>query len=309
MSKKLIAVAAAAALALTGLVGVAPANASVSVTYTDGDGSVSPATVATSAAALIDVPSNNRLEFTDTANRSSLMEATVTTVSGQVVTVTTTGKVRIVEEPTDATNKYTSASGVTTWTKTASSNSVVFYVYTTGTDTGSVRTAIGGNSTEVFLKGTAGPAYNLTVNFPAVVPAGTNTDNVTGQVTDVFGNVVASASVTGVATGPGSSGTPTLVWDATDERYEGGINGSTTGGPLAVQYSISATDVTGLPKAVKVAYTTISAADLAGLTAQVAALQAQLAASRPKANSVTKKRWNRLVRAHRALGGTAKLKR
>jgi hypothetical protein len=295
MSKKLIAVAAAAALALSGLVGVAPANASVSVAYTNAAGSVSPAASATSATALIDVPANNRLEFTSTSGRSSLMKATVTTVAGQLVSVATTGKVRVVEEPTDTTNKNTSASGVTAWTKTATTTSVVFYVYTTGTEAGSVKTTIGGNSTEVFLKGTAGAAYNLKVTFPTVVPAGTNTDNVTGQVTDVFGNTVSGVTVTGVATGPGSSGTPTLAWDATDERYEGGINGSTTGGALAVQYSITATDVTGLAKAVKVAYTTITSTDLTGLTAQVAALTASVAALTADFNALATK-YNKLVK-------------
>ena len=71
-------------------------------------------------------------------------------------------------------------------------------------------------------------------------------------------------------------------------------------------------DVLGLAVAVNTFETVLNspgaAAQVTALTAQVAALQAQIAGMRTKANSVTKKRWNKLVRAHRALGGSAKLK-
>ncbi|MFM1995411.1 MAG: hypothetical protein RLZZ610_928 [Actinomycetota bacterium] len=303
MSKKLIAVASAAALALTALVGVAPASANVTVTYAlannaGADASVSVGTslnttAAGTTVALLDVPSNNSLQYSSTTGRQSLAKATVTVpAAGTVVNVTTTGKVRVIEEPTDTTNKYNSTSGVTSWTKTSTTTSVVFYFYTTGTDKGSVKIATGGNSTEVFLFGKPGPAFRLGVTLPSTVGtvAPTN-DNVFASVVDLFGNNVTNATITQAATSGATLST--LTWDATDLRYEAKLHNATAG-QFAVTASIAdPTDVTGFTEVISFFGTVNSqdaAAQVVTLTAQVAALTAQLAAS------VTKAKYNKLAR-------------
>jgi hypothetical protein len=298
MSKKLIAVASAAALALSALVGVAPASATVSVGYTNAAGSVSPQATAASATAIIDVPWNNSLEFTATADRSSLMKATVTTTSGQVVSVATTGKVRIVEEPTDATNKNTSASGVSSWSKTATSSSVVFYVYTTGSDAGSVKTTVGGNSTEVFLKGIAGPAYNVAVTLPASVGVGQSpAPKAKAAVTDIFGNPKSTAPDAGtiVPSTVATLGTWTQT-TSTSGIYEATVEANTSGSfGLSVVVNASVVDQTdnGLAAPKNTFFSTLNSADLsaqvASLTTTVASLRAALA------KTVTKAKYNNLV--------------
>jgi hypothetical protein len=302
MSKKLIAVAAAAALALTGLV-AAPASANVTVTYAVAtnagtDSSVSVGTslntsAATTTVALLDVPSNNSLQYSSTTGRQSLAKATVTVpAAGTVVSVTTTGKVRVIEEPTDSTNKYTSASGVSSWTKTSTTTSVVFYFYTTGTDKGSVKIATGGNSTEVFLFGKAGPAFKLGVTLPSTVGTSAPTNNnVFASVVDIFGNNVTDATITQAATSGATLGT--LTWDTVDLRYEAKLHNATAG-QFAVTASIAdPADVTGFTEVISF-FGTVNAQDAAAqvvtLTAQVAALTAQLQAS------VTKAKYNKLAR-------------
>ena len=328
MSKKLIAVAAAAALVLTGLVAT-PANASISITYKTAAASgdldnftVTPSTTLaaeTTATALIAVPANNALEYTSTAERRSLMKVTVnSTVPGQVVSAVSDGAIKIVDAPTNTTDKkYTSASGTQNYSVTADSSSVVFYVFTTSTSAGKLTISSNGNSSVVYIKGAHGLAYNITSALPTVIPAANPTDNnLIAKITDVFGNTVTS-SVDIDTSVTGAGGDITASGSKTYSETEGGhglkLFATGTGG-MAVSLGLADAieDVTGLPKAVKVWYATSNAADLAGqvatLTAQVAALTAQLDASRLKVNSVTKKRWNNLVLRHRALGGSAKLK-
>ena len=316
MSKKLIAVAAAAALALTGLVGIAPANANVTIAYTTGDNpaqskSVTPSTTLaaeTAATALIDVPAANTLAFSSGVSRNNLIKASVTTSVGQVVNVVTTGAVKIVDAPTNTTDKkYTSASGVTTYNVTADSSSVVFYIFTTSTSAGTVKTTVGGNSSTIFVKGLAGPAYNLTATMPAVIPATLpSSNNLIAKVTDVFGNQITEAVQidTRVA---GAGGVISASADFTYSETEGGHGmklHATGSGAMGVDLTFnsadSPTDVTGLANAVKTWFGNSNAADLAGqvaaLSAQVASLQALMSTMRTFERSVTKKKYNTLAR-------------
>jgi len=307
MSKKLIAIAAAAALALTGLVAV-PASANVTVVYATPDnttgldvqvnvGTSLNTTAAGTTVAALDVPSNNSLQYSATNLRKSLLKATVTVpASGTVVSVTTTGKVRVIDEPTDGTNKYTSASGLTSWTKTSTTTSVVFYVYTTGTDKGSVKVSVAGNTSEVFLFGTAGPGYQMTVTLPTsvgtVAPAD---DNYFATVVDIFGNNVENQAPTVLSTSATAPGA--LAWNADNKRYQGKLH-SLLAGPFAVTATItSPTEVKGFTRNTSF-FGTVNATDLAtqvtALTAQVAALTAQLAATVTKAKyNKLAKRWNK----------------
>jgi hypothetical protein len=318
MSKKLIAVAAAAALALTALVGTAPANANVSARYdlvnnagTDVQVNLG-TTLATSAAgttaALLDVPSNDSLQYSSTTGRASLLKVTVTVAaSGTKVDVATTGKVRVIDEATTTTNKYTSASGLTTWSTTSTSTSVIFYAYTTATVDGSLKITTGGNSTEVFFYGKPGPAYKLSMTVPSVVGTTAPADaNVFASVVDAFGNNVEDATITtGVA--PTGATLGTLAWNADNSRYESKLHNATVG-TFAVTGSIpAATKVTAFGDPVSTYFGTVNSADpatqIATLTAQVASLQTALA------GTVTKAKYNNLVKKYNKItkGKKAKL--
>jgi hypothetical protein len=312
MSKKLIAVAAAAALALTGLVGIAPATASVSAAYTSGNNvdasskMYSTAALATAGTAAIDVPSNNVLEYTNTASRDSLLKVVVTASSGDAVEATVSAG-KIVEGVLDSANEaQDTKDGASSYSKTATGN-VTFYVYTTTTAVQSLTIKVNGNTSVVYFKADPGPEYNIaSVTVPDTVVAGLtpSSDNLKVAITDVFGNNAGSgktvtASVLGGGATVDGSATGSLSYDSDDKVYEGLIVATTTSS-FALSVTITATDVDGLPDAVDSYFKTINSSDaaasVAALTAQVAALQAQLEASRPKAKSVTKKRYNTLAR-------------
>jgi hypothetical protein len=327
MSKKLIAVAAAAALALTGLVGVAPANATITVVFStlaaDGttDTAFTPSATSSGASAQIAVPFNNKLEYTVTTARSSLAKVTVNSiVSGNVVTASSTGGLKIIDvdgfgsdfAAEDAADKdYTSASGTESLSKTATTTSLSFYVYTTKTSAGSLTVSVGGNSRVVYIKGLVGPAYRLSMTAPTSVgTVAPTSNNVFASVVDVFGNNVESGSGLTAAATSGATLT-TLTWDADDKRYEAKVHNATAG-PFAITASITdPTEVTALGAKVVTAFATVNAVDASAqvvlLTAQVAALQAQLENSRPTATSVTKKKYNTLARKWNAANPSARV--
>jgi hypothetical protein len=337
MSKKLIAVAAAAALALTGLVGISPANAAVVVTFSTNSAdnttgtAFTPAASASAAAANIVVPADNKLTYTNSTERSSLARVVVDTAVGDTVTATSTGALKILDlngvgaigsdfrAETTAGTDYTSTAGTQSFSMVATTTSVVFYVFTTSTTAASLTVNKGGNTRIVWIKGAAGPAYNLTSTMPSVIPASApSTANLIVKITDVFGNEVkAQTGLTTSATGGGATITATGNADhsSTLGGYGLSLHATGTGGfAVSVSFTSAPVDVTGLPKAVKLWFAQSTAVDLAGLqtqvtalTAQVAALTAQLASSRPKATSVTKKKYNTLARKWNAANPGARV--
>jgi hypothetical protein len=249
------------------------------------------------------------------------------------VTVTATSGIKLLDEAGNATNKYIATSGKDSLTlTTTSSGTLTFVAYPTTTTTGVVTLSITDSSTpplvdttQVYIKGKAGAAYAIkSVTAPTnVQPEGKGT--FVAVLVDAWGNTVITDELTVSAIGGGSgtvfaseSGTTDRIqYSATTKRHAGILTAGKTAGQIAVSAQLGGADATdkqiaafGTP--VRTYFTVLTTTSLAetvtALTAQVAALTAQLAASRPKANSVTKKRWNKLVRAHRALGGTAKLK-
>ncbi|MFM1995413.1 MAG: hypothetical protein RLZZ610_930 [Actinomycetota bacterium] len=312
MSKKLIAVAAAAALALTGLVGVAPANANITVGWnipsaTTGDASQASLIYATSNAAtlgsaVINVPSNNVLEYTSTAARSSLLKVTVTTTVGEAVTVTASGAAKIVDTilNADGTTRNSTA-GASTYNVTATTTSTDFYVFTTSTANQSLTIQKSGNTGVYWFKARHGLAYNITATMPATIPAtAPSTQNLIAKVTDVYGNLVTSAvNLTATASGAQPTITPSadssVAYNSTLGGHPFTLSAAGTGG-MGVEIFITTapTRATGLAAANSRWFGSSNAADLAGqvttLTAQVAALTAQLAAT------VTKAKYNKLAR-------------
>jgi hypothetical protein len=162
------------------------------------------------------------------------------------------------------------------------------YVYTTTTETGTIAVTANGNTTTYYVKGTAGPAYNLAVVAPAVANLGA-TAEVTATVTDVFGNAVTDATISSVVI-RGSIGS--FSYDSTDKRYEATLTAPTTAGTTVIANTITASAVAGLAKPATEVVSNISVADLAG---QVAALQAQLDAVKKKAVD-NRKKYNSLAK-------------
>jgi hypothetical protein len=334
MSKKLIAVASAAALALSALVGVAPASADVGATFhlNGASGSAdataftpsATASAANAGAGDLVVPANNYLIYTDTADRSTLVKVIVATAVGDLVTASSTGGLKILDltgvgaigsdykAETTAGTDYKSDAGAQSLSRTATTDNVTFYVFTTSTTAASLTINKGGNTRVVWMKGKAGAAYNISAALPASVPISEPDDNnVIVKITDVFGNTVkANTSVDVSTTGAGVTlSNPQVANDSLALTYDSTEGGhgfkiyTTSSGSFAVELSISANDVSGLATAKDKLFLTSTAVSVTGLTAQVtaltaqvAALQAQLEASRPKATSVTKKRFNTLAR-------------
>jgi hypothetical protein len=332
MSKKLIAVAAAAALALTGLVAT-PASAttisSVVINHSGSTGEGESFEVSHGLASAAVMPAtamtSRTLDFFSTGSTTrNVVRFQVVTTAATTVSVAAASGVSLSSTLTDgagAALKVTDGASSLSISTVTGAPTATFYAWSTSTTAGTVTVTTPGSSLRFFVKGQAGLPYNVTnVKFPTTIVSGqpadsTNTNIVTWNVTDVFGNSIETAQ--GALAGFSSAGSATASgaeWSATNKynsAYISGTVGSSVSLNVALTHSLDYS-AAGWPKPVKTVFTTVSGGDLAAqvasLTAQVAALQAQLAASRPKANSVTKKRWNKLVRAHRALGGTAKLK-
>jgi hypothetical protein len=308
MSKKLIAVASAAALALSALV-AAPASASTfSVTMDGGTNVGSTATDATT----VNVPTLDVVRFNTTEANSSAVEYTVnTTTATGVVTVSTTGSVKVIGEAdytaahAVAANVPTSKSGATTLSLAAAGSKAIFYAFTTSTENGTVTITNAGNSVTYFVEGIAGLAYNVTVTGPATASKGVDY-KFSATVTDVFGNPITSgltidedgfvvdqlgaftaAPELSTAVGNGTKG----VWNFEVATAESGAGLLTVevGGEEAV-----ADDIAGFPDASLSATLSVNSADpattITALTAQIAALQVIVD------RKVTKKRYNTLAR-------------
>ena len=280
LKKPLIAIAAAVALAGTMLF-AGPANAS-SATLTVAGSSPATAGTASASAIALPVPSDN-----DVSSADALRIALSGVTAGSNVTVTATNA-KIVTAVTSGSTIVKVDSGVSTATiPTGTGTTADVYVYTTTVETGTVAVTANGNTTTYYVKGTAGPAYNLTVVAPAVANLGAAVE-VTATVTDVFGNAVTGATISSTVI-RGSIGS--FSYDSTDKRYEATLTAPATAGTTVVANTITATAVTGLAKPATEVVSNISVADLAG---QVAVLQAQVASmvTKDKYNKLAKK-WNK----------------
>jgi hypothetical protein len=320
MSKKLIAVAAAAALALTGLVGIAPANAAaitnVTITHgADNDGEIltashtdaDSAVKANTFAAARNVIFNDRT--TEASTRTAVRFAVLTAAAG-AVSVEATGGVRLATTITSAGSAIKVDAGSQTLTGATVNGALTytFFAWNTSTTAGSVVIKTASSTLTYYVKGVAGQAYNITgITWPASLYVGQTDGKVTYNLTDAYGNHVASdtAAVTGAPLG-GTLGS--ITYSTSTKLYTLPV-ATVTADNVGLQLTLGTTDLSanGFAKPVKTAFQLVSAGDLTAqvtsltaqvtaLTAQVAALQAQLEASRPKATSVTKKRFNTLAR-------------
>jgi len=314
MSKKLIAVASAAALALTALVGVAPASATPTIAYKAGGANISSGTTVgtgsgtTAEPYLITVPWDNTLVLGANVGAARVIEVAVSNIGvGDKVTVSTTGKALVTDElvPTATSFVDVTKIGKTSVTDTVETGAVSsLYVYTTSTDVATfsvtvTKTTAGVTTTETatkVMKGVAGPAYNMSVVSPSTLAKGAKSTLV-ATVTDVFGNDTTVNNVVRIttfdyATGTVATADATRVDSKKVSEYEW-TSPSSDAIALSLKLNSDPAHVVGFAKAKKFVAATVNSA---GVSSQVAALTAQLAESRSKATSVTKKKYNTLVR-------------
>jgi hypothetical protein len=327
MSKKLIAVASAAALALSALVAAPAMSAGSSLvlgagTVGQADGPLAGDGLASTTAWTVAVPSQDVLRATNTSSRTVLTLDIDTIENSASVTVTSTGSVKLLTAAQLAASTTTTATGTSSLTVTSNdSGDATVYAYNTSTSAGSVTVqeikagvVIAANTK--WIKGVtdAANAYKINAVAPTTVGIGSKVE-FTATVVDMFGNAIEDGHTIDVVSLGGDTTDPgNMDWNSTKKIYEGEFTARTTAGPIAlsVPLAVSADAVTAFGAKSISAFFSINATDLqaanATLSAQVAALQAQIADMRTKARSVTLKRWNDLVLRHRALGGSAKLK-
>lgn len=282
LKKPLIAIASAVALVATAILAV-PANATVNAAVTVGVTDVATTSKVSTTPATPTVPSDNKVDLADT------VKFVVTVATGTVVRASATDAKLVTA--LDAADAPVSASAGTSSVEiaTGSGATATFYAFTTKTTAGSVVISVGGSSTTYYLKGVAGPAYNLSVSVPTVAGLGSDVD-FTATATDVFGNAVENATIT--TTLLRGTVKTALTWNSTDKLYKGVITTPAAAGAVAGIANISATDVTGLAKAVKEVSFSIAAADL--LT-QVATLNAENVKLKSDFNKLAAK-YNKLVK-------------
>ncbi len=269
-SFKKIALAVVAAMTLGTLV-VTPASAntvSVAVTTKADAADTGSATVPLT----VNVPFDNVIS--DTAvTTSEVLTLTATVVSGTPVTFAVTGNAKLLTTLTPAPN---SASGVSSLTVTPASTTAVAYLYTTSTAASAVTVSVLGASTTLYVKGIAGPAYNVTLSVPTSGNIG-GVVTATATVTDIFGNAKATApTFTAINATAAAAVADSLVVG----KYTSLVTLSTNGS-AAVGVSITApTAVPTLATAITSASAIVSTVDLAGaLAAANAALAAEKVAS------------------------------
>ena len=220
-------------------------------------------------AAVVTVPSDNKVDAAD-----AVKFALTGIDTGTVVSVVTSGAF-IVPALWTSTAPVTSASGVTSYSvNTGTGTTADFYVYTKSTATGTVTITNGGNVYVYYVKGTAGPAYNL----ETTVAANANTSAVveySTKVTDVFGNI--PTATTPVVTVIGATiSVASAASDTTTGISKVTATYPAVAGNAAINFAITATDVDGLPVAVKSVTKFVTVSDLATTNAS---LTAQLSAS------------------------------
>jgi hypothetical protein len=280
--KTSIAVVSAFALVASAII-AAPANASVVADVTVGATDVATTSKVSTTPATPTVPSDNKVDLADT------VKFVVTVATGATVRVSATDAKLVTALDAVGAEVAASAGAASLEINTGSGTTATFYAFTTKTITGSVVVTVGGSSSTYYLKGVAGPAYNLSLSAPTVAGLGSDVD-FTATATDVFGNSVENATIT--TTLLRGTVKTALTWNSTDKLYKGVITTPATAGVVAGIATISPTDVAGLAKAVKEVSFSIAAADLA---AQVAILSADNAQLKKDYNKLAKK-YNKLVK-------------
>jgi len=271
---KKISLLVAAALAGSFL-SVTPASAAVPTIAVSINGTAVTTAVNAATPATVTVPADNSVDAADAVKFALTGVDTGTVVSVTAVNAFIVPALATVAVP------VTASAGSTTWSvNTGTGTTAEFYAFTKTTAVGAVTIVNGGNAFTYYVKGTAGPAYNLAF-APAATANTTSTVKTVAKVTDAFGNAV--AGITPVASAVNAT-VATIAATAADGTTEVSVTYPATAGRSAVALSITATDVTGFAAAVKTASVFVDVADLAtlnaGLAAELAKAKADLAAEK-----------------------------
>jgi|688.fasta_scaffold36930_3 hypothetical protein len=212
---------------------------------------------------------------TTTVTNNEALLVTATVVAGTPVTFTAVGaNTRLVSTIGSTTSASAGSASITV---TPASTTAAVYVYTTSTAASAVTASVTGASTTIYLKGNAGPAYDLKMSIPA-------SGNVSGKVTatfdvaDIFGNAV--AETVSVTTLGGATAAAVVTDPITTGRYTSEISLPAVTGNIAVGATVPTPTSVPTIKLANVSQTAIVAvSDLAtALAAANAALAAEKAA-------------------------------
>jgi hypothetical protein len=289
VKKPLIAIATAAALAITSLVAIPAIAAAPSITV----GSAVGGSGTSESPFTINVPYNNNLEGDVNA-----IKLTVTNLEADdVVTVTTTGSVKIVDSSEDVTRSkfldITSLHKSSVSKARTNGDQYRFHVQTTSTGTGTVVVGVSrvgiSLSKTYHIQGIAGPKYFVkdVSGVPATL-AKTKTIDLTFKVTDVFGNLVENKQ-SDVRSGALKTNLGDPTWDAEKKVYKTTLT-SPNSGAFVADLDLSATDIPGFADSNASFAVVVNYAGDSNLRAQVSELNVKLA------NSVSKKKYNKLAR-------------
>jgi len=301
MSKKLIAVASAAALALSALVAV-PATAMPfgESAQTGNSITISDSGNRASGAGTISEPITMKVPEEGTVVSVTTLRFDVSSdVKSRAFTVTSTSGIKLLDAVNNATNKYTAASGSASLALTTNSTGKAeFIAFPTSTTKGVITVTLDGDVTQIYMTGTVGVPYDLTtVVLPSVEPSKTGV--ITAVVKDAFGNEIqaSGATIAPSFVGTGGASASNLAYSSTTKRYETTLTAGSVAGSLAVGLALSVSEdadrkaAFGDPEKTFFGIIQVAAAKTtAMLSAEVAALQTQLAAS------VTKAKYNKLVK-------------
>ena len=272
-------IAVITAAAMIGVLSSMPANADASPTPFSVEVNSNTNTSTSVAPMAMLVPSSNVID----AGHAIAISASADT--NTAVSFSASSTVKLVSALNTELSPKNVSSGVSSLSGVSNGSKITVYAYTTSTATGYVTVVNGGYSTVVFVKGVAGPAYNVGLNVPTSVAVGT-IPNVVVSSTDVFGNPVANQPITINLVG-------TTFADATISKvlFTSAITDSSAGTTLGLKatalavasagvVTVFAADasiglqVAGLPAPVKTVMASFVVADL---NAQILALKAELA--------------------------------
>jgi outer membrane murein-binding lipoprotein Lpp len=272
IKKPLIAIASAIALVGTAII-AGPANAATTALTVN---SVAVTTAPSTAvnAVVLPVPSDNSVDLGDA------LKVSLTGIAAGTNVVIGTTNAKVVSSVTSGSSVVKADAGVNALTiATGTGTTADFYVYTTTTANGSFAVTADNVTTTYFVKGTAGPSYNLSVLAPTSINV-SGTSDISATVTDVFNNPVTDASVSTTAIGASVSA---LVYNSVSKQYEAKVTAPAKAGAALISQTIVATAVSGLPNPVK---EVVSSVSIVNLSSQVSVLEAENATLKAKVSTL-----------------------
>jgi hypothetical protein len=248
-------------------------------------------TTTSAAPQVVSVPSTNVIDALHTVAISATAD------TGTSVTFTASSTVKLVAVLNTVATPVSVTSGASTLSAVSNGAAITVYAYTTSTAVGSVTITNGAYSTIAFIKGNAGPAYNVVATVPGSFAINT-APSISVSTTDVFGNPIGGATVVATLVGATfadnsvtKSLTTSTVADAlSDPTLVVGSKSATlapvlTTASITLTVSASVADaVTGLPAPIRSGSISFGGVDL---NAQIASLKADLATE--KANRLADK--------------------